>query len=115
MYIEKFLNTCNEKHLKEFANNCGYELKKFIICDNADCIKVALYNPKLNVVYNYALFDYHIEETAGFQSMGSNENMPMVQKEWRKYLKSKFGNFYVKHFNAWLDNQKLTFENGNRR
>lgn len=113
MFIEMFLNNYNDRHLAEFARNCGYELDKYTICE--DCIKVSLTKPFEKYNLTYKLYDYHIEELGGYQPMCNTTNLPMVQKEWRKYLKSKFGNFYVAHFNDWLDHQKLTYEKGNRR
>jgi hypothetical protein len=108
MYIENFLNDYTERHLAEFARNCGLELDKYILCE--DCIKVRLKKPFDDIKYTYSLFDYYIEESdTGFPTMGTIENLPMVQKEWRKYLRSKFGNQYVLHFNTWLDNQKLPY------
>ena len=112
MYIEKFLNQFSERHLAEFARNCGCELDKYIICE--DCIKVFLTKPFGTYPLTYKLFDYHIEEMDGYQPMCNKENLPMVQNEWRKCLKSKFGDQYVMHYNTWLDNQKFPFSNKGR-
>lgn len=110
MYIENFLNNYTERHLAEFARNCGLELDQYLICDGY--IKVRLIKPFSDIKYTYKLFDYYIEESdSGITTMGTVENLPMVQKEWRKYLRCKFGNQYVLHYNTWLDNQKLSFLN----
>ena len=108
MFIEKFLKHDSDRHLTNFAQSCGLELDKYVICDGY--IRVVLINPKNNHKSFYNLFDFHIEEPeTGIHSMENTTNLLMVQKAWRTYLRSMFANQYVIRFNSWLDSQKLQY------
>ena len=98
--------------LVKFANDCGYELEDFRVCE--DGFRVLL---KKNVKgYNcikypigYKLTDYYIESLEAEFTQNSTNELPTIQRKWRKFLKHKFGKNYVKQFNAWLDEQKLSY------
>ena len=97
--------------IARFANECGYELQDFRMCE--DGFRVLFKNVE-NYKYikhpiGYKLTDFYIESLETSFTQNSTNELQKIQTKWRKFLKHRFGKNYVKQFNAWLDEQKLSY------
>ena len=106
-----FCNYLRINSLAKFANDCGYVLDDFRVCEDGFRVlfKKDVKDKSITHTIGYKLTDYYIESLEAEFTQNSTDELQTIQKKWRKFLKHRFGKNYVKHFNAWLDEQKLTY------
>ena len=97
--------------IARFANECGYELQDFRVCEDGFRVifKKNNENERFNYLIGYKLTDFYIESLEISFTQRSTMNLQTMQSKWRTFLNHRFGKHYAKQCNAWLDEQKLSY------